>query len=325
MSTICQPSSPDYFLPAPDKPWGLISLDWSVASNIWKKSNQNNSVEEATSIYNCGLIKAISPDTKCFIYHNMELALQALESQRAVMYNPVYANWFLQYTDGMGHKNGVVYNEPGGPGDQFFWDYSVPEAGDYYITSVISTLSNPNVSGTFTDDVNGGDEEHPNMPKNINISSAVLAELQFATQATNQRLIEAAIASGKYVWQAFGAQDDVGGGVSQSNCASFMTTYCTVPAQTQRAMTMKFDPNNKIQSVAGFLIIRPPIAYLGFGWESDNRNWDPIFLTQVGEPSSYCTQTSPGVFERSWTYGSVTLDCNSWTATVPHAEGVLKA
>ena len=37
MSTICQPSSADYFLPAPDKPWGLISLVWSVASNIWKK------------------------------------------------------------------------------------------------------------------------------------------------------------------------------------------------------------------------------------------------------------------------------------------------
>jgi hypothetical protein len=164
---------------------------------------------------------------------------------------------------------------------------------------------------------------HPNLPKNINISSEIVAELQYATQAVNQRLIEATVAAGKYVWAAFGAQDGVGPGVSQGSCASFMTQYCTVPAQTQRAITMQFDPKNAIQSVAGFLIIRPPIAYLGFGWESDNRNWDPIFLTQIGEPSSYCAQTSPGVFERSWTYGSVKLDCNTWTATIPHAAGSL--
>jgi hypothetical protein len=35
-----------------------------------------------------------------------------------VMYDQSKAYWFLQYTDGNGHKNGDVYNEPGGPGDQ---------------------------------------------------------------------------------------------------------------------------------------------------------------------------------------------------------------
>ena len=49
---------------------------------------------------------------KCFIYHNMELALEWLESQRAVMYDPEYAGFFLQYTDGEGHGTGKVYNEP---------------------------------------------------------------------------------------------------------------------------------------------------------------------------------------------------------------------
>jgi hypothetical protein len=41
----------------------------------------------------------------------MELALQALESQRAVMYEPAKADWFLQYTDGRGKKNGTIYGE----------------------------------------------------------------------------------------------------------------------------------------------------------------------------------------------------------------------
>jgi hypothetical protein len=44
-----------------------------------------------------------SPMTRC-----RELALQWLESNRAVMYDPTKADWFLQYTDGLGHKNGVL-------------------------------------------------------------------------------------------------------------------------------------------------------------------------------------------------------------------------
>lgn len=114
LSTICQPSDTTYFVPPASQPWGLISLDWSVASSIWNKNGPAKGTIEATSTYNCGLIKAVSPNTKCFIYHNMELALQAMESQRVIMYDPTKAYMFLQYTDGNGNKNGTVYNEPGG-------------------------------------------------------------------------------------------------------------------------------------------------------------------------------------------------------------------
>ena len=48
-------------------------------------------------------------------YHNMELALESIESQRAAMYpgEPSYnADFFLQY------PNGTIYNERQTPGDQ---------------------------------------------------------------------------------------------------------------------------------------------------------------------------------------------------------------
>lgn len=41
----------------------------------------------------------------------MELALESMESQRAVMYDPSKASYFLQFTDGSGNKNGTIYNE----------------------------------------------------------------------------------------------------------------------------------------------------------------------------------------------------------------------
>ncbi len=241
---------------------------------------------------------------------------QWLESQRAVMYDPTKANYFLQY------PNGTIYNEARSEGDQYFWNFSNPDAAAYYVSSVVSTLSDPAVSGTFTDDVTGLPAEHPEAPARLNMSSAAVAALQQATQATSAQLIAALVAAGKYNWQAWGAQDGVGGGVNKGNCAAFMNARCN-SAYQQTSVTQSFDSGNAAQSVAGFLITRPPIAYIGFGWESDMRDWNPIFLSQVGEPSAICYQTSPGVFTRSWSYGNVTLDCNTWKATIPTQTGLV--
>ena len=112
LSTICQPGKTDsYFIPPPDKPWGFISLDWTIASSFWKhgSSNHNDSTVEATSIAGCQLIKNSSnPNTRCLIYHNMNSALQVIESNRAVMYDPSKKDWWLQYTDG---KNGFAIHQ----------------------------------------------------------------------------------------------------------------------------------------------------------------------------------------------------------------------
>jgi hypothetical protein len=45
-----------------------------VAKTIWSKNGLHNATIEATSIEGCRLIREVSPETKCFIYHNMELA-----------------------------------------------------------------------------------------------------------------------------------------------------------------------------------------------------------------------------------------------------------
>ena len=53
------------------------------------------------------------------------------------MYDPSTADYFLQYTDGNGHKNGTIYAENVAQGDQFFWDFTNPDAADYYVRSVV--------------------------------------------------------------------------------------------------------------------------------------------------------------------------------------------
>ena len=50
-----------------DKPWGLVSLDWSVARSIWQKNGNAKGTVEATSIEGCRQLKAVSPNTRCFM------------------------------------------------------------------------------------------------------------------------------------------------------------------------------------------------------------------------------------------------------------------
>ncbi len=104
-------------------------------------------------------------------------------------------------------------------------------------------------------------------------------------------------------------------------------------------MTMQMQAGgNQNQTLAAFLITRPPVslsfcwipfppifffffsaqhAWLGWGWESDQRQWLPIFQLDVGVPLGLCKEGPTGVFSRPWSRGTAQLDCNTWTASLP--------
>lgn len=84
--------------------WGLASLDWSVGRGSWLNADRNLSTCEATSTQNCLELKAAGKVIRCGIYHNIELALQWIETDRAVMYDSSKADWFLQ----VGHASSAL-------------------------------------------------------------------------------------------------------------------------------------------------------------------------------------------------------------------------
>jgi hypothetical protein len=319
-STVIQPGGASLFMPS--HPWGIISLDWSVASSVWFLGNVSNTTCQATSTEGCRALKAAGLAHRCFIYANMELGLQWLETQRAAMEDPSKAHYFLQYTDGIGNKNGTIYNEPIEFGSQYFWDFTIAEAAAFFINAVLAPLNDPAVDGSFSDDVTGVPAEHDAVQGRINMTSAQLAALQYATQATSMDLIETLSLAGKYNWQAFGAQDGVNAGPNKGSCASWMREYCD-PAYQGRPMMMGMDDHAVNQTVAAFLVSRPPHGYLGYGWESDDRAWNDIFLLQAGTPTGLCEERPAGIFTRAWTAGTALLDCNQWTADLPFPALVL--
>ena len=276
--------------------------------------------------------------------------------QRAAMYDPGKARYFLQYTDGHGTTNGTVYNEPAmittntttSAWDQFFWNHTNPEASAYYIDALMKSINSTGgaVDGVFTDDVYGVPMEHRNAAHNIKLSASELVQLQAATAATRTALVGRLIAAGMFNWQAFPDEpkdDDPAAGISKKTCLSFMRTHCNgTGGSGKRAAAAGMMQNGSpwmmsagspggphdhgpcfgsgacAQSVAAFLIVRPPIAYFGYGWESDDRDWHSIFLLQPGVPHGECQeQGGSGVFTRAWSNGVASLDCRKWEAHLP--------
>ena len=141
--------------------------------------------------------------------------------------------------------------------------------------------------------------------------------LQDATTATHARLVKELVKAGKYNWQAFGGGDGTGPGVTKHGCVDFMHRWCSPEMQKAPMMMAAGEGDHMNQTVAAFLIARPPIGFLGYGWESDDKNWNDIFLLQAGTPKELCKEESPGVFSREWSNGKAELDCNQWTAALP--------
>ena len=56
-------------------------------------------------------------------------------------------------------------------------------------------------------------------------------------------------------------------------------------------------------------------ADIGWGWNGGPLPpWASLFDLDVGEPLGLCAAATPGVFSRQWTKGSVSIDCNAFTA-----------
>lgn len=215
-STMAQPgNSPGFLDAAAAARFGLVSLDWSIASNVWHPPGTgfNVSTGAATLVEQCRRIKAVDPSTLCFVYRNSELALEWLEPQRAVMVNASTADYFLQYQPGNpdGAAPGSVYVEVAGApatgARQFLVNWSNPAAFDYFLReSELGPLgvASPFVDGTFLDDSQAVPQEHPDAPRRLGLTPLQLASIQSDTHRFVQTTIETLAAAGKYSWQGEG-------------------------------------------------------------------------------------------------------------------------
>ena len=296
--------------------WGLLVLDSACNADGmfgWNASGPAQATSEATNAAMCVLLKEAGLAKRCGIYHNLELSLQWLESNRNVMDEEhVRKGWFLQY------KNGSVFHHNIYPGWQWTIDWRNPDAFQYFVRSIVNATQLPGVDVTFSDDREGVPNEHPETQHEVGMSDKEVADLQFATQSGGQYLALALARANRTCWDCIGGtqgRTNQGGPPrNASQCASHMRSLCQ-PKMRSRGMFMEWDGAST--TLAAFLITRPPIAFLG-GRLADVQ-WDQRFALDVGEPAdgAVCEETEEGVFSRRWTKGTVALDCRNFTAQLP--------
>jgi len=346
-STALMSTNPAGFHPT-NHSWGWVTLDWQANRQFWLDDDPKKTTCEAASARNCAALKRGGKVKRCTIYHNMELALEWLESNRAVMDQAhVNKGWFLRF------KNGTVYDnvrQPPGGGkgqpmpwlSQWFIDWRNEEAAAYFVGAIVNATFLEGVDGTFTDDSQGGGMEHPTLARSLGLSNASLRELSFATQQAGNYLATALAAAGKTCFDCVGGQVSWTGesgvlpdgfGYNQRpppepapQCTAWMRNYCA-PGMQGRGMFMEWDVRNAsrhTQTMAAFLVTRPPVGFVGSyimrgpgeAGPAHGAAFSPLFLLDVGEPLGLCSEAAPGVFTRRWSRGVATLDCNTFEATL---------
>ena len=181
-----------------------------------------------------------------------------------------------------------------------------------------------------------GFPEHGYIIGELNLTAGgQLDRLNHDMNATYVRLVQALIAANKSSWQSLSegrgsgsmTHDPVQLANDTATCIAYMRYQCQ-PALQARPWLMQgpcgesekngaVHCNHVNQSVAAFLVARPPIAFIGDGWESDDATWNDIYLLQPGEPVGLCAEPKPGIFTREWSHGTATLDCNTFAASLP--------
>ena len=123
-------------------------------------------------------------------------------------------------------------------------------------------------------------------------------------------------AKGKWIFEQFRTVEFKLDGNVSASCVEFMETYCE-PHQQEETMVLgaeSFKSSTMNQTVAAFLITRPPVAFANV--KGSGVVFDP-FILQPGTPKGLCRKEGAGVYSREWTNGVARLDCNRWESSLP--------
>jgi len=251
----------------------------------------------------------LNPATRVFVYRNLELSLEWLSSERAVMYNIDKVDWFLRF------ENGSIYQVDIRAGDQFFWNFSNRDAVDYFIEQVSlgpNALGSDWVDGVFTDDSDGTFQEHKQAVIDLNLKDDEVEALQNSTNHMYDELISRLVEAGGYNYQAFHSGDSAEVILEEPgvNCTKWMRQWCAETEDIPKLIELPLS-NFTNSTITGFLIARGPHWWIGSSWHGCKKpeRSELLDLLDVGAPVSGCQEQSEGYFERSYEKGNAALDC----------------
>ena len=121
--------------------YGIVSFDGNNARSVWKKTDGNDSICEATLLEQARRVKAAKTGTRVLVYRQAMLAISWMESCRAVMYDEAFSGYFLRYKSGAVWRQDGAACDNGNPddpaGDCMIWNWTNASARRYFQDVVV--------------------------------------------------------------------------------------------------------------------------------------------------------------------------------------------
>jgi hypothetical protein len=210
---------------------------------------------------------------------------------------------------------------------------------DFWCSSLL------NGTGACTDPAQGPTEVEAHSVADMGLSDADVADITQGKLATTTPVQASKVGAGGYPCSLLPGQDNANAqplALAQgAGCSAFLRAACAPGALWQRApLVLGLTPGSAATGplphlapeLAAFLLARGPHAYLGWGewgmsWPA-GMTWNssggvvlplpPLLASgDWGAPPAQCTEGAPGTFSRDFPAGRVTLDCDTYAATIP--------
>eukprot|EP01103_Thecamoeba_quadrilineata_P004919 TRINITY_DN14791_c0_g1_i1.p1 TRINITY_DN14791_c0_g1~~TRINITY_DN14791_c0_g1_i1.p1 ORF type:complete len:454 (+),score=61.54 TRINITY_DN14791_c0_g1_i1:37-1398(+) len=203
---------------------------------------------------------------------------------------------------------------------------------DYWCSDII------NGSQNCTDPVQGPSEIDPYSQIDMGLSDEDIADITEGW-LYNMKQVQSAILSAKgYTWSLMPYQANANAQplvLNQSICHSVLNFACQVPNPFEDApllsgITLNTSSDSNlfpflVQQVAGFLLMRGPSGFIGYGewgmeWPPEVELPDLVFgdhdFGEPLQPSCSCHPLLPHLWVRDWSNARVELDCATWQASI---------
>ena len=195
-----------------------------------------------------------------------------------------------------------------------------------------------------TDPVQGATEVDAGQQKDMGLSDEDIKDITVAWMENMGAIQQAILDKGAYTWSLMKNQGYANASpqqVTHKSCSTMLRTACVADSDWQTksnlfGLTVADNaPSQLEEDVAFFLLARGPYAWLGWGVWGMTWPFNPepahgelpplpngvprpdLIDEDFGEPVGLCREVADGVFDREWTSGTVSLDCNSFTSSLP--------
>jgi len=220
---------------------------------------------------------------------------------------------------------------------------------DFWCSDLICEADPATPSCPCNDPVQGPTEFDRNNQLDMGLSDEEVEEITLAWNETMSAVENAILERKAYTWWLMAGQENANAMptlLSRETCASQLRDACSPESKWQLAPQLfGLTINNTIhrpaqldQDVAFFLLARGAYAWLGWGEWGMTWPFNPepahgelpplpegvprpaLLDHNFGEPIGLCEEIETGVFQRQWTKGVASLDCNAFEATLPQSK-----